>query len=179
MWSAAMGLDSESALPLDVLCVDIVERYHAALHRSLPRIRDELAALCGLGASQELCAVRVAFSDLADQIEGHLAKEEHLLFPELEALAVADRETGRRPATAFVTVLHPIRLMETEHARIETALEQLHGLVLEVSEPESLSPRWRRCLAELAVLDRDLRDHHRAENQVLFPRALDLERRLL
>src|SRR5689334_3422916 len=112
-----MDRDSESAPPLDVLCVDIVERYHAALHRSLPRIRDELAALCGMDASHELRAVQVGFSDLADQIEGHLAKEEHLLFPALEALAVAERETGRRPATAFVTVLHPIRLMETEHAR--------------------------------------------------------------
>jgi len=174
-----MDRDGDTALPLDVLCVDIVERYHAALHRSLPRIRDELTALCVTGASRALGDVRAGFSGLADQIEGHLAKEEHLLFPALEALAVADRETGRRPATTFVTVLHPIRLMETEHARIELALQQLHDLALEVSEPESLLPGWRRCLAELAQLDRDLRDHHRAEDQVLFPLALDLERRLL
>ncbi len=174
-----MDRDGDTAPPLDVLCVDIVERYHAALHRALPGIRDELTALCGSDASQALRAVRNGFSDLTDQIEGHLAKEEHLLFPALEALAVAERETGRRPATTFVTVLHPIRLMETEHARIELALQHLHGLTLDVSEPDSLLPGWRRCLSDLALLDRNLRDHHRAEDEVLFPLALDLERRLL
>ena len=169
----------DTARPLDVLCADIVERYHAALHHSLPIIRDELAALCVPGASPALRNVRTVFSDLADLIEGHLAKEEHLLFPALEALAAAERTPGRRPASTFVTVLHPIRLMETEHARIEHALQHLRGLALEVSEPESLSTGWRRCLAELAWLDRDLHEHHRAEDEVLFPRALDLERRLL
>lgn len=170
---------ADTARPLDVLCEDIVERYHASLHRSLPRIRDELAALCGDGCSAALREMRLAFSDLADQIEGHLAKEEHLLFPALEALAAADRDNGHRPSTPFVTVLHPIRLMETEHARIETLLELLRDLSLEVAEPESVLPGWQRCVTELAVLDRELRQHHRVEHDVLFPLALAIERRLV
>lgn len=174
-----MDRPADTTRPLDAQCVDIVERYHAALHRSLPKIRDELAAVCGAGASDALREVRLAFSDLADLIEGHLAKEEHLLFPALEALAAADRDTGRRPQSTFVTVLHPIRLMETEHMHIERALQQLFDLALEIAEPESLMPGWRRCLAELARLQRDLTEHHRIEDEILFPAALDLERRLL
>ena len=165
--------------PVDVLCGDIVDRYHAALHRSLPQIRGELAALCAAGASAALGNVRIAFDHLADQIEGHLAKEEHLLFPALEALAAAEREGRRRPPMAFVALVHPIRLMEIEHLRIEAALDHVRDAVLEVAEPESLSPRWRRCLASLAQLDRDLGEHHRAEGDVLFPAALELEHRLL
>lgn len=168
-----------TARPLDVLCMDIVERYHASLHQSLPRIRDELAALCGDRCSAALREMRLAFSDLADQIEGHLAKEEHLLFPALEALADADRGSGHRPSTPFVTVLHPIRLMEAEHARIEELLEVLRDLSLEVAAPESELPGWRRCAAELALLDRGLREHHRVENEMLFPLALKIERRLV
>ena len=174
-----MDRPADTARPLDVQCVDIVERYHAALHRSLPKIRDELAEVCGTGASDALREVRLAFSDLSDLIEGHLAKEEHLLFPALEALAAADRETGRRPQTTFVTILHPIRLMETEHRRIELALQQVFDLALEIAEPESLMPGWRRCLSELARLQSDLTEHHRSEDEILFPAALDLERRLL
>jgi hypothetical protein len=34
-------------------------------------------------------------------------------------------------------------------------------------------------VAELSELDTDLREQHRAENEILFPRALELERRLL
>ena len=169
---------STGARPLDALCDDIVERYHAVLHRSLPALREELAVLCAESNSAALAAVRIAFGDLADQIESHLAKEEHLLFPAVEALAAADREGRRRPAMPFVTLVHPIRLMETEHARIECAVDHLRDLVLEVAEPDSLLPRWRRCLLALARLDRDLQDHHRYEAAVLFPLALELDNRL-
>ena len=164
---------------VDVLCDDIVERYHAALHRALPQIRAELAALCAISDSAGLRDVRIAFDHLADQIEGHLAKEEHLLFPALEALAAADREGQRRPIMPFVALVHPIRMMEREHLRIEAALDQLRDAVLEVAEPDSLLPAWRRCLVALAQLDRDLHEHHRAEGDVLFPAALELEHRLL
>lgn len=169
----------DTARPLDVLCVDIVERYHASLHRSLPRIRDELAALCASNPSPELSEVRVAFAHLGDLITRHLAKEEYLLFPALEALAAANRDNGHRPSTPFVTVLHPIRLMESEHARIETGVERLRDLTLEVPEPERVMPGWRRCLAELMALGDELHEHHRRENEILFPLALEIERRLV
>jgi hypothetical protein len=38
---------------------------------------------------------------------------------------------------------------------------------------------WRRCLIALAQLDCDLREHRRAQDDELFPRVLDLERRVL
>lgn len=168
-----------AAQPLDVLCADIVERYHASLHQTLPRIRDELAAVSASGAGPAIRAVGLAFAELADQIEGHLAKEEHLLFPAIDALAAAERDGSRRPSTPFVTLLHPIRLMEAEHVRIQSAIDQLHELAIEVAEPESLLPGWRRCLVALARLDCDLREHHHFEDGVLFPRTLELERRLI
>lgn len=169
----------DASPPLDVLCEDIVERYHAALHRGLPEIRSELAGLCATSDSAALREVRFAFDELAVQIEGHLAKEEHLLFPALEALAAAERDGLRRPSMPFVALVHPIRLMEREHLRIEAALDHIRDLVLEVAEPDSVLPGWRRCLVALAQLDRDLHDHHRAEGDVLFPAALELEHRLL
>jgi regulator of cell morphogenesis and NO signaling len=165
--------------PLETLCEDILERHHQSLHRALPLIREELAALCHESDSEALREVRLAFSALADQIEGHLAKEEHLLFPAVEALAAAEIDGSRRPLTPFVTLLHPIRLMEAEHLRIDSAVEHLRDLVLEVAEPESLMPGWHRCLLALARLDQDLREHRRAQDEVLFPRVLDVERHVL
>ena len=168
----------DPARPLDALCAVIVERYHASLHEWLPRIRDELAALSSPESTPALRAVQMAFAELADQISGHLAKEEHLLFPALTALAATEREPGRRRTATFVTVLHPIRLMETEHMQIESALGRLREMALHLPEPERDRPQWRRCLLDLARLDQELRDHHRAEDELLFPRALELERRL-
>lgn len=173
-----MDRTDEGGRPLDAMCTDIVERYHASLHRSLPHIRDELAAFarsCAAPAAHEMCEV---FAELAEQIHRHLAKEEHLVFPALSALASVEAHPFRPPAT-FSTVLHPIRLLEAEHVRIEVTLGRLHELALTIAEPDSLSEAFRRCMTDLAQLDRQLREHHRIENEVLFPRALELERQLL
>lgn len=164
---------------IGLVCDAIVDRYHAGLQEVLPRIRDEMESMTTTAASPELEVLRVAFDELAEQIEYHLAKEEHLVFPAFGALAAADRAGGHRPATAFVTVLHPIRVMEAEHVRIEKALDRLRELARAVMEPDGPSPAWRRCMTDLAKLDSELREHHRAENEVLFPRALELEQRLL
>lgn len=171
------GLDDTSR-PLDALCAVILDRYHASLHRTLPRIRDELTALSAEDDSREVAMMRVAFGELSEQIENHLSKEQHLLFPALVALAEAEREQRARPSSAFVTVLHPIRMMEAEHGRIEASMDLLAGLARQVGEPISGLPAWRRCREALAELDRNLREHHRTENEVLFPRALETERRL-
>jgi regulator of cell morphogenesis and NO signaling len=68
--------------------------------------------------------------------------------------------------------------MEAEHVRIEAALDRLRERTLHMTGPERLLPEWPRCVAELAQLDQDLREHHRMEDEILFPRALELERRL-
>lgn len=171
-----MDHNGDSGRPLDELCDFIVERYHAYLHRALPLIGAELAGLTGVDPS--IAETRAAFADLANEIQGHLAKEENLLFPAIEALARAYREGGSRPALPFVTVLHPIRLMETEHLRIETAMDRLRDLTHTYAVPEGAPDNWRHCLSELSRLDADLREHHRTENEVLFPHALELEYRL-
>jgi iron-sulfur cluster repair protein YtfE (RIC family) len=69
--------------------------------------------------------------------------------------------------------------MEAEHLRLEQAIDHLRDLVLEVAEPDCFMTGWRRCLIALAQLDCDLREHRRAQDDELFPRVLDLERRVL
>jgi iron-sulfur cluster repair protein YtfE (RIC family) len=62
---------------------------------------------------------------------------------------------------------------------IEGMLDRLHEVALAVGEPDARSDSFRRCLSELGELDRLLRQHHRLENEVLFPRGLEIERQLL
>ncbi|MFA5909129.1 MAG: hemerythrin domain-containing protein [Vicinamibacterales bacterium] len=167
------------APPIDDLCASIVSRHHAYLHRALPIIQEDLGRLadddCAAGA---LAETRAVVADLMQQLKGHLSKEENVLFPALVALAQADREGRSRPPLPFPTVLHPIRMMETEHARIETAMARLRALTQGFAPQDDATLAWRHCLTQLAQLDADLREHHRTENEELFPRALDLERRL-
>ncbi len=164
---------------LDVLCDAVVDRYHGSLREHLARIRDRLAAMRATAPSAALAMVQLAFREVAEQIASHIVKEENLLFPAITALADAERAGGHRPPLVFATVLHPIRLMEAEHDRIEVALDHVRELARAVTVPDAMAPAWQQCLADVATLDAELRAHHRTENEVLFPRALELERRLI
>ena len=159
------------------MCADM-EKYHASLRRSLPRIRECLDNLGPASTPPAVTLIRAAFAALADMLEAHLNKEENILYPALAALSDAAREGRGRPALPFATLLYPIRMMETDHLRIENALDQLRSFA-EDSSAEPMSVEWRRCLGELRALDEELRRHDRYENEVLFPAALDLERRIV
>ncbi len=168
----------DAGTPLDELCDLVLERHHAYVHGAIPMIRAALAQLAERDGPPWLPEVRAAFSDLADQLTSHLLKEEAILFPAMAALAQADREGKNRPPLPFPTVLHPIRMMESEHARIAGLLEQIRlatsGFIVPDGAPES----WHRAVRALARFDEAMQAHLHAENDVLFPRALELERHL-
>jgi len=172
-----MNPKAERSPSLDVMCADIEARFHAPLHRSLSRIREGLTALSTSAGPPAVDVMRGAFIAFANLVEAHLAKEENLLFPALTALSDAERSGRGRPPTPFATILHPIRMMEAEHVRIENALNQLRDFAGDVAAESA--PGWQMCLSELQRLDGELRTHHRFENEVLFPAALDLERRVV
>lgn len=174
-----MQRPADTTSNIGLLCDAIADRYHASLQEALPRIRDDMKSLSASADSPAVDMLRIAFGEVSDQIASHLAKEEYLLFPVITAMSEAEQAGGRRPPSAFATVLHPIRFMEAEHARIERAVEQLRELARVVPEAVTRTQHWQRCMADLAKLEQELREHHRTENEVLFPRALELERRLL
>lgn len=170
--------DPDVDLPIDQLCESIVSRYHADLHRTLPLIQQELRLVKDDIGTDPRAEARAAIDELVRQLHGHLSKEENLLFPAFMALAQAEREGRPRPPLPFSTVLHPIRMMEAEHERIEASMVRLRALTHSFVAASDADPAWRNCLARLSRLDADLHEHHRKENEELFPRALELERRL-
>lgn len=165
---------------LDELCDDVLKRHHAFAHGSVPMIRGWLATLAERQPvdSPHLVEVRDAFGEFGDLLLGHMAKEENILFPALVALAEAARARRGRPALPFPTVLHPIRMMETEHARLELCMARIRALTDGFMVADGSSDAWRQIVDELARLDDSLRAHLRIENETLFPLALDVESRL-
>jgi regulator of cell morphogenesis and NO signaling len=166
------------SLPLDALCDWLVAETHARAHAAVPRIRARLAALAAREVSGAALGLHEAFAAIAERLLAHLAKEENILFPALTALAEAERMGRSRPPLAFATVLHPIRVLEAEHARLTTGLEALDAVARELGPVLKNDPAWRVLLEDLAAFRADLVAHVTFEAEVLFPRALELDRRV-
>lgn len=126
----------------------------------------------------ELVEVRRVFQTLTEELDAHLAKEEHILFPFILDLVAAARSGTRPSGGPFGTLLNPIRVMEAEHFEATAHVEQLRSLTHDYRVPSDASEVCRRCYEELARFDENLQRHISLENDVLFPGAMALEGRL-
>jgi regulator of cell morphogenesis and NO signaling len=165
---------------LDKLTEHIVQRHHRYVREMTPSIQTWLAKLVARhgGRHPELAQVRNTFDQLTYELATHMAKEENILFPAIDDLAVARRAGARLPASPFGTVLNPVRVMEDDHRAAGDLLAHLRALTHDFALPEDACTTYRLCYAELERFESDLHWHVHLENNVLFPRALELEQQL-
>jgi len=162
---------------LDELADYIVDRHHRYVQGASPAIRQALSlAVDHWGAAHApLLAVQALFDELADELDSHMAKEEHILFPAIRDLVEARRRHRPSMPAAFATLLYPIRAMESEHARARQLVAELQRETEHYAAPPVADDAGRDCYRQLARFDADLDTHIHLENDILFPKALDLE----
>jgi regulator of cell morphogenesis and NO signaling len=161
-----------SKAPARELIGHIVSRHHGYLQAELPPIEARLEKVVAnhSAANPWLNEVRDVFLGLRDELLSHLRKEETILFPYIEAM-----ESGRPAHACFPTVAAPIRMMFFEHDNAGAALAELRRLSDGYSAPETGCPGFRALMHDLAALEADLHQHIHLENNILFPRAIEME----
>lgn len=155
----------------------IISRHHAYVRTSMPVIQAHLAKVVSAhGANHtELSFIETEFSKVARELSQHMVKEERVLFPYIRALADAVRTDGPPPPDMFGTVQNPIRMMEIEHQEAGEGLAAIHELTRGYQPPDDACGTYRLVLEELDAFERDLHTHVHLEDNVLFPKAVELE----
>ncbi len=156
----------------------IIGTHHRYLWRELPRLTEQLAKVVTVHQHRhpELVAVADTFAVLRADLEPHLLKEERVLFPIVRALADAD--PAAPPAFHCGSVANPIAVMLAEHDTAGALLERLRELTDGYRAPADACASYVACYRALEGLEHDTHQHVHAENQALFPMAVELERRL-
>jgi regulator of cell morphogenesis and NO signaling len=162
---------------LDALTRHIVSQHHSYVRQVSPVVLGWLEKLVARHGARhpELRDVQATFTAVVDDLMTHMMKEEHILFPVIDAFAVAGRTGSRLPATPFGTILNPIRVMEAEHVAAGDQLGRLREITNNYTPPGDACTTYRLCYGELARYEADLHRHVHLENHVLFPRAVELE----
>jgi regulator of cell morphogenesis and NO signaling len=168
-----------SGAPLRSLVGHIVTRYHDTLRHELPRLGAMAAKVNDVHGAKmpgTFPRLNAVLQDLADELTSHMAKEEMVLFPAVEELEAA-KDEGRRPETRFPrgALRMPISVMEQEHEHAGNLLAALRELTGAYAPPEWACNTFRGLYAGLDELERDLHVHIHLENNILFPRAAQLE----
>lgn len=168
----ADGTDSAHA-SLAELITNILETHHAHLRRELPRLTQMAGKVLEVHGTRhpELSEVQAVYNDLRAELQMHMMKEEQVLFPMIRAME-AD---GVVAAAHCGSVQNPIRVMEHEHDSAGAALLRLRTLTGGYTPPADACNTYRAFLSGLAELEQDLHQHIHKENNILFPRAAELE----
>ena len=155
----------------------IVSTHHVFVRAQLPEIGKLMEKVHAKhGANHpELETMRNVFQALSTELMTHLMKEENILFPYIERMeeSVLQREPVPRPP--FGTMANPVRMMEHEHDNAGIALRALRETSNGYAVPADACTSFRALYTALQNFEKDLHQHIHLENNLLFPRALEME----
>ena len=164
----------------DFLADYIFNKHHQYYYAEAPVIAELLTKVAGHHGEKypELQEVYRLYVTLAHELNAHFAKEEKILFPFIKAL-VAAKQTGNTEVlhTQF-SVADPIQMMEADHDAAGTILAEISEVTNHYTAPQGACNSFQFLYRKLKELEDDLHQHIHLENNILFPKALNLEKEL-
>ena len=96
----------------------------------------------------------------------------------IKRLVKAQRDGDDLPKVHFGSVENPIHMMEEEHEEAGEIMRKIATLSDNFTPPQGACNTYRAFYAKLEEFEQDLHHHIHLENNILFPKALQLEKDL-
>lgn len=158
---------------------DHIERtHHVFMKEQLPRLvglLDRTLRAHGQRHGDMLQQLQRSLIALRTDIELHLAKEERILFPFIRQIEAWQQGEGPVPEMHCGTVANPIGQMEFEHEQAGGILAQIRAITSDFRLPEDACETFRALYDGLREMESDLHEHIHLENNILFPKAIEVE----
>jgi regulator of cell morphogenesis and NO signaling len=172
--------DSEyiNDLGLEELCNYIVKRHHKYVRENIPLLKKNLEKICQVHGAHhpELNKINELFTASAGNLTMHMQKEEVVLFPFIQRLESAKKANSPLPSAPFGSVSNPIAMMVAEHKDEGERFDEISGLSNNYQLPEDACSTYEVTFNQLRAFEEDLHRHIHLENNILFPKAIELEK---
>ncbi len=165
------------AWDLDFLIDHILNIHHTYVEENvsiLLEYADKVAKVHG-HYHAEVIEINNLFKEVADELITHMKKEELILFPYVKQLVKAKKEGERPIFPHFVTVNNPIKIMENEHETAGDIFKSIAKLSNNYTAPDDACNTFKALYSKLQEFEQDLHQHIHLENNILFPKAIQLE----
>lgn len=158
----------------------IVNTHHQYVRTAIPQILPLAEKVTNVHGDHhpEVIRINQLFQELADELTMHLKKEEMVLFPYIKELAATQAAGENLEGSHFGSVASPISVMEMEHENAGVMLKEMYDLSNGYAVPADACNTFRVFYGKLKAFENDLHRHIHLENNILFPKAIELERTL-
>jgi regulator of cell morphogenesis and NO signaling len=159
------------------LVAHITDKHHNYVKSEVPRLESLAHKVCSVhGANHpELLEVQKVFRAVGAELSMHMMKEEQILFPYLVHMEQAVQAGRSVPPPPFGSVGNPIHMMMMEHDSAGDALRELRRLTSDYAVPADGCISYQTLYRALLEFEADLHQHIHLENNILFPRAVEME----
>ncbi len=168
------------AWSLDFLADYIYNNHHLYIEEKIPIIKQYLDKVCSVHGNihPELFDIQSLFYEGADDLTQHLKKEELILFPFIKKMVTAEKENFPLTPAHFGTVENPIAMMHEEHNNEGERYRKISKLSNNYTPPHDACTTYKVLFSMLDDFEKDLHLHIHLENNILFKKALELEKKL-
>lgn len=164
--------------PIDLLCDYILKFHHRNIRKNGPPIGELLIKVCNAHGERhpELLEVKALFDASLEDLYSHLHKEEMMLFPHIYMMYDAMMKGEKIPEFHCGSVAAPIAVMMKEHQIEGERYFRIAALTNDYQTPEDGCGSYRLLMEKLKVFNAALHQHIHLENNIVFPKALEMER---
>jgi regulator of cell morphogenesis and NO signaling len=163
--------------PLAHLTRYIVDKHHEFTRGEIKRLESLLTKVISVHGMRhpELARVQSIFRGLDQELTMHMMKEEEILFPYIENMEAAVNAKHPLPPCMFGTVQNPVRMMMMEHDSAGAALREMRMITNSYAMPADGCVSYQELYRAFPAFEADLHKHIHFENDILFPRSIQME----
>ncbi len=163
---------------LDLLADYVEKTHHRYVEEKSAVLIQFLNKLCKVHGERhpELFEISELFLESAQDLAAHMKKEELILFPFIRKMVTAERSGETLQAPHFGTVENPVSMMKHEHDVEGERFRKIAELTNNYQFPEDACGTYQVTYKMLEDFENDLHKHIHLENNILFPKAVLLEK---
>ncbi len=165
---------------LDFLADFVINTHHKFVEKESPvllQYSEKVAQVHG-HSHPEVIRINELAHALVDELLAHMQKEEIILFPTIKEIAIATKNNSAYTPPPFGTIQNPISVMEAEHDGAGDIIKEIKVLTNNFTAPEDACNTFKALYAKLEAYQNDLFQHIHIENNILFPKAIEMEQPL-
>ncbi|ULQ57978.1 iron-sulfur cluster repair di-iron protein [Flavihumibacter rivuli] len=154
----------------------VLLKHHFYVKQEIPSISFHLSKVADKHGDKfpYMLEVQQLWRQLAEELLSHLKKEEDILFPAIIAL---EKGVGVDQGRAGLRdVRNPMVQLEHEHDQAGVLMARIRELTNQYTPHPLACTTHRLTLQELAAFELDLHQHIHLENNIIFPKALELNK---
>lgn len=165
---------------LSFLADYIVNVHHKYVREAIIRINPIAQKVASSHGNQypETIDIAAFFDTMSHELTSHMNKEENILFPYIRSLETYKRSKTDIHRPPFLTARNPITMLEDEHQKAGDLIHSIAKLTNSFTPPDNACNTLCVLYEELKEFENDLHIHVHLENNILFPKAIELESEL-